>query len=80
MCVHVHEHFVLLFPGEGELCVLSEVAGILGNKPSGLRAEWRLPLRYVPSPAGATLARGWLWRAGQGRGCGGHWTCAQPLV
>lgn len=68
------------FQGRGASQVPSEAAGIPGNMPGGLHAEWRLRLRCVPLPAGATLARGWLWWAGQGRGCGGHWTCAQPSV
>lgn len=51
--------------GGGARCVPREAAGIPSDTPSGLCAEWRLRLRCVPLPAGATLARGWLWRAGR---------------
>ena len=61
---------MLVFPGleqggGGAWCVPREAVGILSDTPSGLCAEWRLRLRCVPLPAGATLARGWLWQAGR---------------
>lgn len=49
----------------GAWCVPRETTGIPSDTPSGLCAEWRLRLRCVPLPAGATLARGWLWQAGR---------------
>lgn len=67
VCVHVHECFMLVFPGRGESCILSEAAGILGSEPSGLQAEWRLHLRcplagWCHVGSGLTAAG----RAGQG--------------
>lgn len=49
----------------GAWCVPREAAGIPSDTPRGLCAEWRLHLRCVPLPAGATLAWGWPWRAGR---------------